>query len=279
MLLVTHKIKDAWRKGKMAAALFLDVQGAFPDTVKEQLIHNMRMRRVPTATYWSSQLWRVSKSASGVSTARTKQLYNTVAVPRFTYGTEVWYTYLHKPESAAKSRGSVAIANKLCSVQCKVAKSVTGGLSTTAGDIMDVHAYILPVDLLFCKLLFHTMFHLCSLPAGHPLHPCIRSAARRKVKRHPSPLHHLINFAGINPHDIETIFPVRRSPGYSPAFKTVIPPSKEVALPLANLTNSTIPIQVYSDRSGFKGGIGAATLLYINDRLARVLRLYLGTTQ
>ena len=31
----------------MAAALFLDVQGAFPNTVKEQLIHNMRMRRVP----------------------------------------------------------------------------------------------------------------------------------------------------------------------------------------------------------------------------------------
>ena len=31
----------------MVAALFLDVQGAFPNTVKEQLIHNMRMRRVP----------------------------------------------------------------------------------------------------------------------------------------------------------------------------------------------------------------------------------------
>ena len=47
MLLVAHKIKDIWRKGKTAAALFLDVQGAFPNTVKEQLIHNMRMRRVP----------------------------------------------------------------------------------------------------------------------------------------------------------------------------------------------------------------------------------------
>ena len=47
MLLVTHKIKDTWRKGKVVAALFLDVQGAFPNTVKEQLIHNMRMRRVP----------------------------------------------------------------------------------------------------------------------------------------------------------------------------------------------------------------------------------------
>ena len=47
MLLMVHKIKDAWRHGRVAAALFLDVQGAFPNTVKEQLIHNMRMRRVP----------------------------------------------------------------------------------------------------------------------------------------------------------------------------------------------------------------------------------------
>ena len=35
---------DAWRKGKMAATLFLDVQGAFPNIVKDQLIHNMQMR-------------------------------------------------------------------------------------------------------------------------------------------------------------------------------------------------------------------------------------------
>ena len=48
MLLVVHKIKSTWWRGKVAAALFLDVQGAFPNTVKEQLIHNMRMRRVPT---------------------------------------------------------------------------------------------------------------------------------------------------------------------------------------------------------------------------------------
>ena len=47
MLLMVHKIKDAWRRGKVAAALFLDVQGAFPNTVRKQLIHNMRMCRVP----------------------------------------------------------------------------------------------------------------------------------------------------------------------------------------------------------------------------------------
>ena len=144
---------------------------------------------------------------------------------------------------------------------------------------MDVHAYILPIDLLFCKLLFCATLRLCSLPISHPLHPCIRSAARRKVKRHPSPLHHLINFAGLNPKDIESISLVRQSPGYNPVFKSVVLPSKETALPLANLTNSTVPVQVYSDGSGYEGGIGASALLYINDRLARTIRLYLGTTK
>jgi len=43
MLLVVHKIKSVWQRGKVAVALFLDVQGAFPNMVKEQLIHNMRM--------------------------------------------------------------------------------------------------------------------------------------------------------------------------------------------------------------------------------------------
>ena len=47
MLLVVHKIKDAWRQGKVAAVLFLDVQGTFPNLVKDQLIHNMCMCRVP----------------------------------------------------------------------------------------------------------------------------------------------------------------------------------------------------------------------------------------
>ena len=144
---------------------------------------------------------------------------------------------------------------------------------------MDVHAYILPMDLLFCKLLFRATLCLCSLPIGHPLYLCIRTAACRKVKCHPSPLHHLINFTGLNPKDIETISLVKRSPGHNPAFKSVIPPSKEAALPLANLTNSTIPVQVYSDRSGYEGGIRGAALLYVNDHLARIIRVYLGTAK
>ena len=57
----------------------------------------------------------------------------------------------------------------------------------------------------------------------------------------------------------------------------MIPPSKDKALTFANLTNSTIPVCVYSDGSGYEGGIGASALLYINDWLIRKLRFYLGT--
>ena len=128
-------------------------------------------KALAVATFWASKIWRLSKSASGVSTTGTKQLYNTVAVPRFTYGAEVWYTPLHRPEGAKNTRGSVGITAKLRSVQRKVAKAIMGGLSTTAGDVLDVHSYILPVYLLFTKLLTHAALRLCSLPKSHPLNP------------------------------------------------------------------------------------------------------------
>ena len=37
-------------------------------------------KALATATFWSSQLWRILKSASRLSTMGTKQLFNTVAV-------------------------------------------------------------------------------------------------------------------------------------------------------------------------------------------------------
>ena len=48
MLLLTHSIKEAWRKKKVASVLFLNVQGAFPNVVKEILLHNMQLRSIPT---------------------------------------------------------------------------------------------------------------------------------------------------------------------------------------------------------------------------------------
>ena len=116
-------------------------------------------------------------SATGV-----RQLYNTVAVLGFTYGTEVWYTSLFKSGGIGNTKGSVAITNKLKSIQRKVAVTITGALCTMAGDILDAHANILPVDLLFNKVLFWATARLCSLSHTHPLHSIMCTAAHRKVK-------------------------------------------------------------------------------------------------
>ena len=47
MHLLTHRIKSAWRKGQVAAVLFLDIEGAFPNAVPYKLKHNLNKRRVP----------------------------------------------------------------------------------------------------------------------------------------------------------------------------------------------------------------------------------------
>ena len=39
----------AWRENKVVSALFLNIEGAFPNAILMRLIHNLRKRRVPTA--------------------------------------------------------------------------------------------------------------------------------------------------------------------------------------------------------------------------------------
>ena len=46
--MLMYRIKDAWRKHQVTSVLFLNIEGAFPNTVNKRLIHNLRMRKVPT---------------------------------------------------------------------------------------------------------------------------------------------------------------------------------------------------------------------------------------
>ena len=47
MHLLTLRIKAVWHMGKVAAVLFLDIKGAFPNAVPKRLVHNLRKRRIP----------------------------------------------------------------------------------------------------------------------------------------------------------------------------------------------------------------------------------------
>jgi len=47
MHLLTLRIKATWCAGKVAAVLFLDIKGAFPNVVPKRLVHNLRKWRIP----------------------------------------------------------------------------------------------------------------------------------------------------------------------------------------------------------------------------------------
>ena len=127
-----------------------------------------------------------------------------------------------------------------------------------------MHAYILPIDLLFSKLLFRAALRLYSLFKSHPLHIQLRSCSTKRAKRHLFPVHHLLRFTDINPKQIEMITPVWRSPGYSTPFDLMIPKSKDDALSFVLLAETVAPVRIYSDGSGFEGGISASAILYVD---------------
>ena len=47
LLLLETTVKHAWRQHKVASVLFLNIEGAFPNAVTDQLLHNMKKRRLP----------------------------------------------------------------------------------------------------------------------------------------------------------------------------------------------------------------------------------------
>ncbi|KZP09543.1 hypothetical protein FIBSPDRAFT_759838, partial [Athelia psychrophila] len=122
--------------------------------------------------------------------------------------------------------GSVGTTTKLTSVQRKATKHITGALSLAVSNTIEVHVHILPIDLLFHKVLFSAAARICTLPPTHPLHTLSRRAASKYVKCHRSPLQHLFHQTGLHPATTETITPVRRKLNYVVPHSTHIAASK-----------------------------------------------------
>ncbi|GLB42960.1 putative encoded by [Lyophyllum shimeji] len=299
MHMVTHKIKNVWRSGNVAAALFLDVQGAFPNTVQDRLLYNMRECGVPKCY--------VNLTRRMLTSRRTRLKFDDFVselidiLNSTTQGcplTMLFYTFYNAPliRTAIPTRKSelsigfiddsmlLAIAKTLHQAhvilrdmveRCggcfdwsishnspfelsKLAfmdfphsildiippplvltrrnpdgstsrQIVSAQLPTTAGDVLDVYSDLLPVDLLYHKILFRPAVCLASLPASHPLHGPSRKAAKRCVKRHHSPLHNLFLTMGVDPTVVEVIAPTQRRPNFVASFK---PQSQSTAMGL-----------------------------------------------
>ena len=76
---------------------------------------------------------------------------------------------------------------------------ITRSIKGTAIDILEAHANIPSIDLLFCEAQFQAAMRISALPQHHPLHMIAHKVSTHFIKSHRSPLHYLFFTTGIKP--------------------------------------------------------------------------------
>jgi hypothetical protein len=112
--------------------------------------------------------------------------------------------------SGKKNEGRVVrgFTSKMARVQRMAAILIVGGMHTTATDVLDVHANLLPFQQLLRKACCHMTLGMSSLPTTHPLYAELRKALHQR-KRHRTPMHDLLREFNIDSRTIEKVDAIR----------------------------------------------------------------------
>jgi len=192
------------------------------------------------------------------------------------YAADIFLTPQQNVGKQAKdTRNNHAAINKLASIQRKAAIMITGAMKTTATDIIETMANLIPFHLLVEKHRHRAVIRLATLLEMHPLHKPVINTAKRLVKHHLTPLHDLMHRYGIQPQNVETIKAVRQDTKWKPKITASITNSTDKAL--EDLENNESDVKVFTDGSGMEGKIGAAAVLYRNGRMKTKLCYQLGS--
>ncbi|KAF5381379.1 hypothetical protein D9615_008294 [Tricholomella constricta] len=225
-------------------------------------------------TKYALMFKRITRPSTGIKPEFMEQLFTAVAVPKFTYAADVWYTPIRRKPQNKRDSGSVGPAKQLAKIQRLALVAITGSMRSAPTDALELHANLPPVDLLMDKICHRSATRIATLPEAHPLHKHIRNCTRYKVKRHRSPLHNLADIFHLDPDDVETINPVRQLPTYQHPFTTHIAETREESLQ-ENRDNEA-HIRIYTDGSGYKGQAGAAAILIADNRTPTKMQYHLG---
>ena len=177
-----------------------------------------------------------------------------------------------------KTIGSVKETRLLCSIQGIATRYITGGIKGTAFNTLEAHTNLPPIDLAFRIAQFCAASRISALPPSHPLYPLANRTTSWLVMLHHSPLHFLFFITGIKLQHIEKILLVRHHPNYLPTMRSAIASDKKEALQSTSISHQLTHYKVYCNRSGFKGGIGTAAVLYKGRELVKLLLYHLGPT-
>ena len=152
--------------------------------------------------------------------------------------------------------------------------AITGALRTSASDVMEAHANLLPIELTMDRVCHRAALCLAALPESHPLFKPMRQSTRRFLKRHRSPLHHRFHAFNVRPQDCETIMPPTCPPNEVSALQLQVADTREESR--EEDEGDKADMWVYSDGSGIEGRAGAAAVLFHDGQEIRSLRYQLG---
>ena len=217
-------------------------------------------RATANATKWLLQYRRLTRPSTGVSSKLMRQLYISVALPKITYGLDVWYTPPTKPAGFTKNTGSVGVLRNLQKIQRLATTAITGTLRSAPTDLIDAHAGLWPMELALMKACHRAMTRMLTLPHSHPLHRIVAEAKGNPPDKHLSPTDQLIKIFKLRNVESEIIDPTKRNRAENIRYTTSIAKSREVSI--ANEKSDTADYKAFSDGSGQEDGIGASAVLY-----------------
>ncbi|KAF8982348.1 hypothetical protein BDQ17DRAFT_823915 [Cyathus striatus] len=110
--------------------------------IDNKLSWNIQAQKtIEKGTKWALLMGWLAKSYSGLSIDMAWKLYNSVVLPKITYGADIYYIPPHRPNTPNRTRqtGSVSLLAHLNTVQQIAIQAVTRGLRTTPVDMLDAH--------------------------------------------------------------------------------------------------------------------------------------------
>ncbi|KAF7372611.1 hypothetical protein MVEN_00124100 [Mycena venus] len=127
------------------------------------------------------------------------------------------------------------------------------------------------------RSVYNATARLAALPASNPIRGTF-ARCRRVPRFHHSPIHHLIAAFPIFRNDFETIDPLRRlAPLPESALTTSIAPDKDAAHAEMDRIVARGGVCIFTDGSGFEGGVGAAAVAMKNGAVGEQRQKHLGT--
>ena len=211
---------------------------------------------IAKATKWVLLYRRLTKPSAGLSPKFMRRLYIMVAIPKMTYGLDVWYTPPHRNKGKRKNSGSVKALREFGKLQRMATTAINGVLRTSPTDLLDAHSGLLPMGLLLKKICHRSITRICTLPPTNPVSLQAAEYFHNPVKKHQTNIQKLVNLFKTDPELHKTIPAVSRPPVYRLPFDVVIADSKEEAI--EEEARDPANIRIYTDGSSQNGSVGAA---------------------